>query len=189
MPFNPEIHNRRSIRLKNFDYSQNGAYFVTLCVNQRVCLFGEILNGTMVLNEIGRIVHCVWENIETNRNVQLDAFVIMPNHFHAILHIISADLHGNQGEAGETFASPLPEFKMFPFGTVPGSFNAIIQNFKSVTSRRINRFNNTPGVQVWQRNYYERVIRNELELTRAREYIIHNPLKWDLDKENPNSSN
>jgi putative transposase len=200
MSFNPEIHHRRSIRLKEYDYSAAGAYFVTICAFQRECLFGEIVDGEMVLNEIGTIVLDCWSKIpEYFPTVILDECIAMPNHFHGIIHISESpvgakqgssaspafdpcgkqDQSQNQGEAAETFASPLPS------GTLRGTLGAVIQNFKSVSTRRINKLRNNTGCPVWQRNYFERVIRNEDNLAKAREYIVNNPLKWELDKENP----
>ncbi|MDD2499962.1 MAG: hypothetical protein PHN92_03985 [Geobacter sp.] len=204
MTYNPDIHHRHSIRLQNYDYSQAGAYFVTICAWQRECLFGEIVNGAMVLNDMGWIVESVWSGLpEHFASIHLDEYAIMPNHFHGILHINGSvgvvgakqdssalpafDLCGNKvnvankGKAGEAFALPLPPLR----GSVSGSLCSIVQNFKSVSTRKINKFRNNPGCPVWQRNYYERVIRNENELSRAREYIVNNPMKWELDKENP----
>ncbi|MDA8431275.1 MAG: hypothetical protein M0T70_18635 [Geobacteraceae bacterium] len=209
MSYNPDIHHRRSIRLREFDYRSNGAYFVTICAFQRECLFGEIMDGEMRLNGLGLAAEACWRAI-TNHfpNVQLAEFVIMPNHFHAILDITTSvsaeerdatnvgakqgssaspgfgdvdniDGDCNKGEAGEAFASPLRD------GTVSGSLGAVIQNFKSVSTRKINKMRNNPGCPVWQRNYYEHVIRNEDDLANIRQYITNNPLKWDLDENNP----
>src|SRR6266702_2455200 len=198
MTYNPDIHHRHSIRLKDYDYSQAGAYFVTICAWQRECLFGGIVNGEMVLNDMGQIVKSVWCQLpEYFPNINLDAYVIMPNHFHGILQItefvgvvgakqgssalLGSDLYAGKGKADETFALPLQQMR----GSVSGSLCSIVQNFKSVLTRKINKLRNNPGCPVWQRNYYERVIRNENELSRAREYIDKNPMKWEMDKENP----
>ncbi|HIJ94423.1 MAG TPA: transposase [Desulfuromonadales bacterium] len=201
MIFNPDIHHRHSIRLKDYDYSQAGAYFVTLCAWQRECLFGDFVDGKMRLNELGQVVESVWCGLIRHfANLDLDQHVIMPNHFHGILQINDTanndnvgakqgssalpgfDVDSGKGEAGETLASPLQNLL---HGTVSGSFAAAVQNFKSVSTRKINKIRQNLGCPVWQRNYYERVIRNDAELERAREYIINNPLKWKLDKENP----
>jgi REP element-mobilizing transposase RayT len=201
MTYNPEIHHRHSIRLKDYDYSQAGAYFVTICAWQRECLFGEIVNGEMVLNDMGQIVNLVWSALpEHFTSIQLDEYLIMPNHFHGILHINETievvggvgvkqgssalpafDLRGIKGKAGEALALPLPPLR----GSASGSLCSIVQNYKSVSTRKINKLRNNPGCAVWQRNYYERVIRNEDVLFRAREYIVNNPMKWELDRENP----
>ena len=209
MTFNPDIHHRRSIRLREYDYRSAGAYFVTICSFQRECLFGEVVDGQMSLNGLGLAVEACWRAISNHfPDVQLDEFVIMPNHFHAILNITNSESEEakgaaivgakqgvsaspgfdncgnndgdcNKGEAGEAFASPLRD------GTVPGSLGAIIQNFKSVSTRKINKMRDNPGCPVWQRNYYEHVIRNEADLDNIRQYIANNPLKWDLDENNP----
>ena len=198
MVYNPNIHHRHSIRLKDYDYSQAGAYFITICAWQRECLFGEIVDGKMVLNDVGQIVKSVWSGLpEHFTKIHLDEYMIMPNHIHGILHINefvgdvevkqdssalpAFDLHGIQGKAGGAFALPLHPVR----GSISGSVCSIVQNFKSVSTRKINKFRNNPGSPVWQRNYYERVIRNEDELSRAREYVVNNPMKWELDKENP----
>jgi REP element-mobilizing transposase RayT len=188
MTYNPETHLRHSILLKEYDYSQAGAYFVTICTWQRECLFGDVVDGVTVLNDIGRIVETVFSRLpEHFTTVQIDEYAIMPNHFHAIIFI-----HPNVGakmpvsdqkraKHDEAVLSPL-------HGTMSGSLCSIVQNFKSFSSRKISQSRANPGCPVWQRNYYERVIRNEYELSRAREYIVNNPQKWSLDRENPINS-
>lgn len=162
MMFNPDIHHRRSIRLRTYDYTQAGAYFVTICTWQRECLFGEIVQEEMVLNEAGSIAVAAWTDLPNHyRYVELDAFVVMPNHFHGL--IVLRDEH-------QEMRHGLPE---------------IIRGFKTFSSRRINGYRNNTGCPVWQRNYYDRVVRNEQEMTRARTYIANNPLQWANDKENP----
>lgn len=169
MTFNPDIHHRRSIRLKEYDYAEVGAYFVTICAFQRDCLFGEVVGGEMQLNEFGMILEDAWADLPKHySHAELDQFVIMPNHVHGIVVV-------------KEMAETSPKQHGFP---------EIIRAFKSFSAKRINQLRNNAGCPVWQRNYYERVIRNESELTRAREYIVNNPLKWELDKENPiNTSN
>jgi len=165
-------HNRRSIRLKGYDYSRSGAYFVTICAQNRVCLFGEIVNGEMTLNDAGLMVKTVWFNLPNHYpNVGLDQYVIMPNHFHGII-----ELSNNVG-AG-----------LKPAPTKRHGLPEIVRGFKTFSSRRINKIHHTPGVKLWQRNYYEHIIRNENELNRIREYIINNPAQWALDRENPNAT-
>lgn len=175
MQYISEIHHRRSIRLKEYDYSSAGAYFVTTCTWQRECLFGEIVSvgaGSkpaqtpyIVLNDYGKQVDHTWHSLaQHNRGIVLDTFVIMPNHVHLILFIEDLERAGLE---------PAP------------TLSEIVRQFKTFSSKRINQQRNSPGCPVWQRNYYERVIRNEDELSRAREYIVNNPIKWALDKENP----
>ena len=163
MVFNPDIHHRRSLRLKGYDYSCAGAYFVTICTWQRECLFGAIEDGEMRLNEMGLIVESLWCRLQEHfTNINLEIYAIMPNHFHGILHITesvgakqaTSDLPGfcgdcgedkgkvkSKGKAGETFALPLRGTQ----GTVPGSFCAVIQKLKSVSTRKINKVRNSPG--------------------------------------------
>ena len=194
MTYNSDIHHRRSIRLKDYNYSQAGAYFVTICARHRECLFGEIFNEEMALSEMGRIVAEEWKGLESIRNnVVLDVFIIMPNHFHSIIFftdsigatptarpIASGNIDGICGRSKD--GRPVG---IAPTGPAPGSIGAIMAQFKSRVTKRINQFRNNPGCPVWQRNYYERIIRNDDELSRAREYIVNNPMKWELDKENP----
>lgn len=191
MTYNFDIHHRHSIRLKNYDYAQAGAYFVTICAWQRECLFGEIVNGEMVLNDTGRIIVEEWEKTAQIRsNIDLDVFSVMPNHFHAIFLI-----HDNVGAycmRPESVANAIlletndnRAHVGAPLRRQSGSIGSVFAGFKSATTKQINIIRNNPGCPVWQKNYYERVIRNEDELSRAREYIVSNPMKWELDKENP----
>ncbi len=165
MTYNPDVHHRRSIRLQDYDYAQSGAYFVTICAFQRECLFGEIMNGEMNLNEMGDIAVTTWKWLATHYPyVELDEWVVMPNHLHGI--IVRDDRGGLQTE------NPKP-------------LGGLIGAFKTVSTKGINQLRNNPGCPVWQRNYYERVIRNERELATVRQYIVNNPMKWALDKDNP----
>ena len=185
--FNPDIHNRRSIRLKDYDYSRAGAYFVTVCAWQRECLFGEIVDGEMRLNEYGNIVKACWDDLPNHYpHTVLDAFVIMPNHVHGIITIVddARDVNANIGIGAGSVGAGL---KPAPTKTVNKrhGLSEIVRAFKTFSSRRINETRDNPGCPVWQRNFYEHVIRNEEELSGVRQYIIDNPLKWELDEENP----
>jgi len=172
MKFDPKIHHRHSIRLQGYDYSQAGAYFVTIVAWQREMLFGEIINGEMKLNEFGEIVSQKWQWLETQYEyVELCAWVIMPNHHHGIL-VIHDDGRGGSRPA------PTP-IKRKPLGGLIGAF-------KTVSTKQINLLRDTEGQVVWQRNYYERIIRNELEMDRITRYIESNPTRWADDDENPN---
>jgi len=207
MTYDPDIHKRHSIRLKDYDYSQAGAYFVTICSWQRECLFGEIIDDAMVLNDLGRIVADEWDRTpELRSNVDLDVWTIMPNYFHGIILIHDATV--GAATAGDPPGRPYGGQIKCSVGAMPvarpgaignngglcngskadgplsGSVGAIMAQFKSIATKRINAYRNNAGCPVWQKNYYERVIRNEYELCRAREYIVNNPLKWALDKEN-----
>jgi putative transposase len=180
MTYNPDKHHRRTIRLADYDYSREGAYFVTICVHDRECLFGEIVGGEMRLNGLGKIALRTWEDLPNHYGqIELDEFVVMPNHVHGIIVIVGAGLVRAGFKPAPTQSAPTGKTHGLP---------EIVRGFKTFSSRRINELRNNPGSPVWQRNYYERVIRNDGELSRAREYIVNNPLKWEEDKENPVNS-
>jgi len=173
MKYNSKEQHRRSIRLKDYDYSNAGAYFVTICAHKRRCLFGEMIKGDVKLNQYGRLVEFEWgETAELRDNVALDASVIMPNHVHGIVFIT--------GRGVLQYAPTKSQFRS-PSLTI----GAIIRGFKSAATKRINETRHMPGAPVWQRNYYEHIIRDEKKLKKTREYIINNPLQWELDEENP----
>lgn len=181
MTHNPDKHQRRSIRLKDYDYSQAGAYFVTICTYNKECLFGKVTNGEMVINEYGKVVEQEWlKTTEIRPNVELDEFIIMPNHFHGILVIIDKC-------RGTARCAPTTDDRQFG-KMISASLPAIIRSLKSAATNHINKLRGTSNAPVWQRNYYEHVIRNEHDLNDIREYIVNNPLKWDLDSENPNNA-
>ena len=181
--------NRRSIRLQGYDYSQAGAYFVTLCTQNRECLFGEIVNGEMRLNEAGRVVADEWINTaEIRDEIELDEWVVMPNHFHGILVITVG--RGDRRVApmnGTTISGEQGDRPVAPTGPQPRSIGAVMAGFKSAATKRINELRQTPGMKLWQRNYWEHIVRNEPELNRIREYIHNNPAQWVLDKLYPSS--
>mgnify|MGYP001141816189 CR=1 FL=1 len=169
-------HQRRSIRLAGYDYTQAGAYFVTIVSRNRAQLFGEILDGEMHLNDLELIVHNMWLEIPCHfLNVNVDAFVVMPNHVHGIIIL-------NDCDVGARHAVPLPNVERFG-KPVPGSIPTIVRSFKSAVTNRINLMRNTPGASVWQRNYYERIIRDEQEHETTLDYIYSNPQNWLLDME------
>ncbi len=169
-----DSRHRRSIRLQGYDYSQAGAYFVTVCTQNKTCLFGEIVDDEMRLNEMGSTAERCWRAIPKHfHHATLDMFVIMPNHIHGIVLL---------DDVGARHAVPLrPRFGQ----SVPGSLSTLMRSYKSAVSKEINAMRNTPGAAVWQRNYYEHIIRDESSLARIREYIENNPLQWALDRENP----
>jgi putative transposase len=173
MKYDPEIHHRRSIRLQGYDYSQSGAYFVTIVAWQRERLFGEIVAGEMQLNTFGEIVRAEWERTpEIRHEVELGAFVVMPNHFHAIV-IFKNDDTANVGADGRP-----------PLHRQPHSLGSLMAGFKSTVTKQINEIRGTPKMPVWQRNYYERIIRNADEANRIHLYIESNPSHWAEDEEN-----
>jgi len=178
-------YHRRSIRLAGYDYSWAGAYFVTICAHDRICQFGDIMNGEMRLNDAGRIVERCWREIPAHfPHVELDEFVIMPNHIHGIL-VITNTLGTNDNIVGATHASPLQQTNR-PCGPKSRSIAAIVGSFKSAVTKRINEMRGAPGEAVWQRNYYEHIIRDDESLNRIREYIMTNTIRWEEDEENPN---
>jgi len=179
MTYNPEIHRRRSIRLKGYDYAQAGAYFVTICTWNKECLFGEIANGTSKLNKYGEMVMKCWNEISGHFfHVKTDEFIIMPNHIHGIITI---------NNVGAQFIAPFGKTTSEKLGVInhAPTIGGVVRSFKARCTYMINQLRDTPGTPVWQRNYYERVIRDDRELYSIREYIRYNPLKWDEDEENP----
>jgi REP element-mobilizing transposase RayT len=198
MKYNPDIHHRRSIRLKNYDYSQQSAYFITICTHNRQNLFGEIVDGAMILNEYGKIAQQCWLEIPVHfPHVRLDEFVIMPNHVHGII-IITDDIGENNGLSdivGAKNFSPLQipkhisPLQIPKFQSPKRTIGSIIRGFKIGVTKWFRQ--NTDIYNVWQRNYTacpdaigEHIIRNDDELNRIRQYIINNPLQWESDENN-----
>ena len=200
MPYDPDRHHRRSIRMPGWDYTQAGAYFVTIVTHGRECIFGEIVGDIMHLSAWGEIAARCWQNIPHHfPHVGLDEWVVMPNHIHGIIIITNTDnvvgaqhaapLPGQHDPSPDTSPpAPLPG-QPGPRRTniQPGSLGAIIRSFKSAVTKRINAQRDTPGAPVWQRNYWEHVIRTERALDAIRRYITHNPARWHLDRYNPNA--
>ena len=198
MVFNPRMRRRRSVRLHGFDYGTAGAYFITICADERDFLFGDVVDGKMVVNDFGVVVGDEWRRTEYLRsNVVLDEFIIMPNHFHGILFIKDVGAHcmrpdtvnhsnPNRAHVGaQTRAHVGAQTRAHvgaPLRRESGTVGSIIAGFKSAVTKRINILRNTPGFKVWQRNYYERVIRTDVELTDTREYIVNNPVCWHDDE-------
>jgi putative transposase len=162
MKYDPKLHHRRSIRLKGYNYAQAGAYFITLCVQGKKHLFGEIKENEMICNALGQIAYDTWGNITSNfENIELGAFVIMPNHTHHILIIKSDDNIKTLGEIVGAYKSLV--------------VHTCLQHIKE----------NDLGIQlgkVWQRNYYEHIIRDERSYDYISNYIVNNPMNWEKDK-------
>ena len=176
--YNRETHHRRSVRIKGYDYSQPGAYFITICSWQRESVFGEIVDGAMELNECGKIVQHEWFCSSVIRHeIELDVFVIMPNHIHGIIFI------NNTGRDNAVVGAN----GLSPLRMKPKSISSFMAGFKSAVTKQINISRGTEGRPVWQRNYYEHVIRNEKELFKIRKYIEYNPLRWSEDKDHPDN--
>ena len=187
--YDPFKHHRHSIRLKGFDYSQPGAYFITIVTKNRELLFGEIVENTMRLNTFGQIVNTFWQDLPDHfPQVVLDAWIVMPNHIHAILWIVR--MASKTGERQKVFANLGTQTDSrlqpkHPKGTQPGSLGAILGNFQMTTARRINRIRKSTGASVWQRDFYDDIIRNQRHLEAVRQYIRNNPTNWPHDTENP----
>jgi REP element-mobilizing transposase RayT len=170
--------------LQGYDYAQAGAYFVTICTQARVCLFGEVTDGVICVNDVGGIVHEEWLRTASLRpRVTLDAFIVMPNHVHGIIVLggrgtlqrAPTDQHApTDGATVERFGRP-----------TSNSLPTIVRLFKAATTKRINEWRGTPSAPVWQRSFYEHIIRNEAALNRIRQYILDNPARWMFDRENP----
>ena len=204
---------RVQLRMKAWDYRNTATYFVTICARQRVAVFGDVVDGRMVLNAAGKTVYSVWNDIpEHFPNVELDEFVVMPDHFHALIRLKRVNPDDVKCDVGARHASPLraPSTHAVPPGApsthavppdatpscdangeyvdgivrgfAPASLASVIASFKSAVTKRINIARNTPGVSVWQRNYYERVIRDEYHLEKTRIYVRDNPAAWDHQK-------
>jgi len=214
-------HHRHSIRLNGYDYSRAGAYFVTTCTQNRACLFGDIVHGDMQLNNAGEMIQTVWDELQMRfKDIELDEFIVMPNHTHGIIvlphrrgescirpvihpdeySVIPPNTRPNDGgdDGNDDGANVEGDHKDRPYvgdndrpcrpnGTLPNTVGRIVQAFKSITTHAyINGVKQSglrpfPG-KLWQRNYWEHIIRNEPELNRIRTYIRHNPAQWESDK-------
>lgn len=169
---------RKDLRLKHYDYSQTGAYFTTVCIHQRINLFGRIVDGKMQLNQLGSVVLACWQDLPKHyQNLELDAFVVMPNHVHGILTILD-----NIDTVGAIHESPLPKN---PVKRRRMLLPKMIGRFKMNAAKRINHIHGTAGQPVWQRNYFEHIIRGDKALNKIRQYIVTNPQRWEIDRENP----
>ena len=177
MPYDPSIHHRRSIRLKDYDYAQPGAYFLTLVAWKRASLFGEIANGQIRLLPAGEAAQACLQRLPDHFEVRIDAWVVMPNHLHAVVVLISP----RTGDERKPDQGPKLPTRM---GSQPGSLSAVVQNFKSVSTRKINALRRSPGIPVWQRNFFEHVVRNDTEWQNIRQYILGNPARWGEDRLN-----
>jgi putative transposase len=195
MKYDPKKHHRRSIRLKSYDYTQMGVYFITVVTKDRECLFGEVTDGETRLNDAGQAIERWW--VELNRKftmVETDEFVVMPNHFHGIIAIadvrVGADLrvgpasnrNGANGGAGAHIRAPLR-------ASIPLDRPMVQNNDDQRIHTRVKQLGWTGfRDQLWQRNYYEHVIRTQESFDRIRQYIVENPAKWECDPENPTAT-
>ena len=176
--YDPNVHHRRSLRWHKHDYASPGGYYATICVEGFRCLFGNVSAGVMDLNEAGRMVDSHWRAIPARfPAIQLDEWVVMPNHFHGILHIAGTAFDGALERAG---TRPAPTL-----GDAIGSFKSLTTDGYIIGVRQLR----WPGFErrVWERNFYDHVIRNDDELEKIRQYIRRNPLMWTCDRCNPES--
>ncbi|MDY6783283.1 MAG: transposase [Cyanobacteriota bacterium] len=172
MSYNPQKHHRHSIRLSEYDYRQPGAYFITICTYKKQCWLGDVVDGTMHCNRLGKLVSTFWLDLPRRfSHIEIDAFVVMPNHFHGILIITDKE-------------SYIPQKEQFS-KSVSGSIPTVVRSFKSTVSKRINRMRSKSNPPFWQRNYHESIIQSEGGLERVQHYILNNPCQWQLDRENP----
>lgn len=188
-------HHRRSIRLKGYDYSQPGGYFVTICVHERACLLGQIINGEMVYSDAGKMAARWW--MEINRKfpmVETDESIVMPNHFHGIVILVDPGSVGADLEDLALHQAETDRGTHAGGGTHAGvPLHTVVQWFKTMTTneyiRGVRQFGWAPfRGKLWQRNYYEHVIRDQVDLERIRRYVTHNPMGWEEDREfNPNA--
>ena len=206
MKYDQQKHHRQSIRLQQYDYSWPGAYFVTICVREKECVLGDITNGAMQLSEWGRIVHEFWDAIPDHfPNASIDGRVTMPNHGHAIIkidhdrrgaatapHIATPNVAASNNAISDDAVS-LDENAGREMGEETGeetsplrpTLGQIVAYYKYQTTKRINELRGTPGIPFWQRNYWEHVVRDEIDLNRIQHYIENNPLRWREDQLNP----
>jgi putative transposase len=198
MLYEPNIHHRRSIRLRGYDYAQAGVYFVTICAQGRECLFGEIVGGEMLLNEYGRIVAECWDDIAHHfSTVELDATVVMPNHMHGVIVLLESNDnvgarfphpdgrgYGRGYGRGHRAPTPTTDAVAAALHRRP-TLGQIVAYAKYQSTKRINVLRDMPGLRVWQRNYYEHIIRDEADLLKIREYVVNNPARWEFDQLHP----
>lgn len=207
------FRNRKNLRLKNYDYASDGAYFVTICTNHRECLFGDIIDGQMCLNDAGLMIDEIYHDLENKfANIQCSEYVIMPNHFHCVIHICNdecmmneranmefAPTNGNNGslqKRADMESAPTIDNGSVGVESISThvSLPQIIQTFKRQTTIEYINGVKTKNWQsfdkrLWQRNYYEHIIRNEKSYNEIIKYIQQNPLKWELDELNPKFEN
>jgi putative transposase len=214
MPYDPEQHRRRSIRLKGYDYSRAGAYFVTAVAQGRACLFGDVVDNDMILNDAGRMVERWWWQLNDKfPTIVTDAYIVMPNHFHGIIVIVGADSRVRPDPDPRVRPDPDPRVRPDPDprvrpdpdprvrpdpdprttagGHVVPPLPTIVQWFKTMTTNEYIRGVKQLGWpafagKLWQRNYFEHIVRDEQALERIRGYISGNPQRWSADEENPN---
>ena len=179
-------HHRRSIRLPGYDYTSPGAYFVTICAHKGELLFGEVVEDHVALNEYGQIAHEEWLASEQIRQeIEMDVFVIMPNHLHGIVWI--RDMDDEPEGRMRCVGAHEKAHGCAPLRRPPRSLGSFMAGYKSAVTARINRMRGTPGTPVWQRNYWEHIIRDDVSLNEIRAYIQDNPARWAEDQLHPDA--
>jgi REP-associated tyrosine transposase len=178
-----QLPDRRSTRWRGYDYSSRGIYFVTICAFKRRAIFGSISSGALVPSLAGRIASEIWFDLPNHHvGLELDAFVVMPNHVHGILLLCSPKSAGaiQKAEGGDAVVGA---------GLRPArrgaNLSEIIRAFKTFSALKINSVRGTKGQEVWQRSYFERVVRDGKEMEKVQRYIGENPMRWEFDRENP----
>ena len=188
MTFGSEDHLRRSVRLHGYDYSSAGLYFVTACTEKRESLFGELIQGEVRPSEIGRLVSWCWFDLPNHYpRLKLDEFVLMPNHIHGILALVDPVGAGLKPALGILAPAGLVGAGLKPALALRHALAEIVRAFKTFSSRRANELRGTRGKPLWQRSYYEHIIRSGDELSSIRRYVAENPLRWEWDRENPSA--
>ena len=184
------LHDRRSVRLRGFDYRQPGLYVVTVCTFGRQPLFGAVRAGEMHRSAFGEIAHAEWlRTPDIRAGVVLDAFVVMPDHVHLLIGIVGDDASPMAGAPPAAMPSPTvgatrrvaPTERIRPFGPPARSLGAIIGQYKSVVTKQIRQLD--PTLRVWQRGYYDRVVRTPREAEAIRRYVVENPARWGVREE------
>lgn len=202
MIYDPERHHRQSIRLRGYDYTQAGAYFATICTLNRACLFGEVVNGEMRLNDPGQMVQTVWNELPVfYPGVDIDGSIVMPNHMHGIIVLVGAAPRGRPDDICDGHPHDIRDGRPDsgqpqgqPQGVAPTlSLPDVVHRFKTMTTKRYAdgvKQSGWPAFhgRLWQRNYYEHIIRNEESLDRTRQHILDNPARWVVDRENPRAT-
>jgi REP element-mobilizing transposase RayT len=174
------------LRLPYYDYAGAGVYFVTIVAKNRECLFGDVVDGVMRLSDFGRIVEEEWlRSAEIRREIQLDAFVVMPNHVHGIVVIDDATDQSTDADGPNRVIPHLRPASVPRPGTLRRTVGTFIGGFKTAATIRINALRDSPGLPVWQRGYHDHIVRNEVVLDAIRRYIDGNPQAWENDEENP----
>lgn len=178
MTYDRARHHRQSLRWREHAYATGGTYFVTICTFQRTPLFGNVVDGEMLVNQLGRLVENEWVATERARpSVKIDVFALMPDHLHGLIHLEEPTTTGDHIGACRTESrmSSAPPFR------APRSLSSTISGFKGAAMRAVNIVRSTPGAQVWQRGFYERVVRDQSEFDRIADYIVSNPSRWRSD--------